>query len=152
MVTINNIVEENLVLFGELIKKKNLKVKQYINENQVFVDEDHLKLIVRNLLHNAIKFSNEGSEIEISSLLENYKVIFNIQDFGVGIKQENIDHILDESVHFSKTGTAGEMGTGIGLSLCLELSKLNDCEFKIDSIVNEGTCFRVSIPQAISEP
>ncbi|MFT6855645.1 MAG: PAS domain S-box-containing protein [Cyclobacteriaceae bacterium] len=151
MVTINNIVEENLVLFGELIKKKNLKVRQYINENQVFVDEDHLKLIVRNLLHNAIKFSNEGSEIEISSLLKNDTIIFKIQDFGVGIKQEDIDHIFDENVHFSKTGTAGEMGTGIGLSLCLELAKLNGCEFKIASIPNQETKFEVIIPLHIDQ-
>ncbi|MEQ8238789.1 MAG: PAS domain-containing sensor histidine kinase [Cyclobacteriaceae bacterium] len=145
-VEIKTIVDENLLLFEDLSFKKGLQISQSLDGSYAYIDEDHLKLMVRNIIHNSIKFSRENGTINITSRLNDGYIHLCIQDFGVGISEEKIEKIFDKTIHFSEAGTAGEMGTGLGLSLCVELAKLNECGFNISSIPNQETIFEIKIP------
>jgi len=145
-VAIKTIVDENLLLFEDLSIKKGLKISQSLEVAAAYIDEDHLKLMVRNVVHNSIKFSRENGEINITTTLKDDFIHLCIQDFGIGISEEKIQKIFDKTIHFSEAGTAGEMGTGLGLSLCVELAKLNGCGFDIRSKLAQETIFEITIP------
>ena len=80
-----------------------------------------LETILRNLISNAIKFSNKGGKIEISAQVEEKNAIIKVRDFGIGMPDYVLKGILKESESISTKGTNNEKGTGFGLSLCKEI-------------------------------
>ncbi len=128
---------------------KNISIVTQVERTLVNADRETIRTILRNLISNAIKFSHEGSSIEVGSLNNS----FFVRDHGVGMSQERVNELLSSSNKqsnpiLSKTGTAGENGTGIGLPLCLELVKLNNGQLKIESQPNQGTTVTVTLPKA----
>ena len=107
-------------------------------------------LILRNLFHNAIKFSRPDSTVEISvkDAANFWKI--TIQDSGIGMSEEEINTILNTKDHFSKYGTKQEKGTGLGLMLSKEFIMLNNGKLEIKSEVEKGTAISVYVPKFIS--
>lgn len=73
--------------------------------------------VVRNLISNAIKFSDQNSKIEISVKEKSGAIITSVKDYGTGMNEEVLNKLFSKS-KFQKSGTMGEMGTGLGLVLC----------------------------------
>lgn len=143
---INNIVESNLKLYSELIDRKKIKIKVDIEPNTLaWVDANHLKVAIRNMIHNSLKFTEEGGWLSICGYNENGKVNVEVKDTGVGMSQEKIESILNKELQSSTSGTSGEMGTGLGLSLSMELLEKNNCTVQIESEPNKGTCISVEM-------
>jgi len=119
-----------------------------IDDISIFADVDQLKLILRNLTHNAIKFSSPGSLVVIRNqkINNNGKII--VEDSGVGMSQEEIEIILNHKGNFSKQGTQHEKGTGLGLMLVREFVAKNGGEFEIESRENEGSKISIIFPLA----
>ena len=112
----------------------------------VIADENHIKVVLRNLVSNAIKFTmNDGNVILTSRHLDNMLVIC-IEDTGSGMSEHEISRLFQLQTHFSKQGTMGEHGTGIGLLLCKELVELNGGKLWIDSSPGKGSRFYFSLP------
>lgn len=127
-------------------KTKNIKVVFDVAEGvNARCDVDMIKTIIRNLLMNAIKFSNEGGKIILSMEDGDEYATIRVQDFGCGIAPENIPAILDPKVHFSTFGTKNEEGSGLGLQLCLEFVKRLGGKMWIDSKLGEGSTFSFTI-------
>lgn len=84
----------------------------------VRADIDMIKTVIRNLISNAIKFSNEGSEVVVSLAEEDGMAIVSVKDSGCGIDDENQKKLLHTDTHFSTFGTNNEEGSGLGLLLC----------------------------------
>jgi signal transduction histidine kinase len=112
----------------------------------VLADENHLKVILRNLIGNAIKFTNSKGSIILSTIIENNEMIISIQDNGRGMTNKEIENLFHASTHFSNIGTSGEKGTGIGLLLCKELVELNGGHLKVESILSKGSKFYFKLP------
>jgi two-component system, sensor histidine kinase and response regulator len=115
---------------------------------KVSADGDQIQLILRNLLHNAIKFSKPSHSIYITATREADFCQVSIRDFGIGMSTDEINAIMESTRHFSKVGTLQEKGTGLGLLLCKEFIKLNGGELKITSTINEGTKVTFTLPLA----
>lgn len=146
---LNGIVEEIITTVKYNARQKGIDLIIDIKEPvSVFADEDMVKLIIRNLLNNALKFTGSGGSIKIESVLGPKYVEVKIKDTGVGITQENIDKILDEKQFYSTRGTSNEIGTGLGLNLCKNFIAKNKGEFRITSKINEGTTFSFTLPLA----
>ncbi len=116
----------------------------------ILADLDSLKIIIRNLLDNAIKFSELNTKISIYSYSENQNFEnLVIEDTGVGISKEIITELLKDTSLLSKKKNKEEIGTGLGLQLCKTLISKNNGTFKIESTLNKGTKMILSFPKSV---
>ncbi|MEG8946204.1 ligand-binding sensor domain-containing protein [Rosettibacter firmus] len=114
----------------------------------VLADKTSIESVLMNLLSNAIKFSYPKGDILVKvKENENYAEV-TIQDFGIGIDQEDINKIFSLDSKFTKLGTTGEKGTGLGLILCKEHIIKNGGKLWIESQLNKGTTVYFTIPLA----
>jgi len=150
-ILLNDIVEDVLTLFKPNFESKNLTLINKINkEYYVFADEHMIHTIVRNLISNAVKYTNINGEVQlgINSIQESgiEYVKFWVKDDGVGISKENIDKILNSKEFFSTYGTNKEKGTGIGIILTKEFVERHNGKIEIESAENEGTMISIYLP------
>jgi two-component system sensor histidine kinase/response regulator len=139
-IELKNAVEEAEKLLTESAERKNISMVNEFTENIIaFADPNQLQLVLRNLIHNAIKFSSIDKAIFIKATNEGEYCRIMIKDSGIGMTQEEIDIISGSKEHFTKSGTLSEKGTGLGLLLCKEFIHRNGGELRIKSIDREGT-------------
>ncbi len=131
----------------EMAKEKEVEIVEEIADLQVIADKDMLQLVVRNLISNAIKFTNFGGRIDVKVFSRNHQVIFEITDKGVGISESAKQHIFSLDIK-STAGTKKEKGTGLGLVLCKEYTLLQNGTIWFESITGKGTSFFVALPIA----
>ncbi|MCB0525572.1 MAG: response regulator [Lewinellaceae bacterium] len=118
-------------------------------------DADKLQKITTNLLSNALKFTPEGGEIVLDTLVTNGdppKFTFSVGDSGPGIPEESLPFIFDRFFQADDTITRSSEGTGIGLALTRELVKLLDGNIKAENQRDSGARFMVSLPVHNSAP
>lgn len=114
----------------------------------IYADYDLMKLVLRNLIANAIKFSNSGSSIFIKSKKSAdgmYQIA--VVDQGVGIPEKDQQKIFSDE-HFTSTGTNKEKGSGLGLNLCKEYVEKHGGSIWFNSEVGKGTTFYFTIHSA----
>lgn len=112
----------------------------------VLADENHVKVVLRNLISNAIKFTDTNGHITLNAECIENKVIISVEDTGKGMTDEEIGKLFYIQTHFSQRGTQGENGAGIGLLLCKELVELNGGKLWISSSPGKGSTFYFSLP------
>jgi signal transduction histidine kinase len=143
---LDEIVEENINLFSLQAKKKDIRLAVMDNvKYTVYADIEMLRLVLRNLLSNAIKFTLSNREVFVSAEADQAFVYVSVADKGTGLTEEDIAKIFDK-VYFTKYGTAGEKGSGLGLMLCREFIEKNGGKLTIESTVGSGSIFSFSIP------
>ena len=104
------------------------------------------KAILRNLVSNAIKFTNPNGEVEISAFHTGSETIIKITDNGIGMKQETINKLFSFPPVNSSIGTANETGTGLGLMLCKDFIDKHGGKIWVESALDNGTIVSFSIP------
>jgi signal transduction histidine kinase len=107
-------------------------------------DKNQLEFILRNLVSNAVKFTNAGGTVDIKAHASaNNEIKISVADSGIGIRAERKSKLFDLGNVNSFNGTAGEKGTGLGLMLCHEFLKLNKAEIEVESELGKGSVFTV---------
>jgi signal transduction histidine kinase len=145
-VTLLPVVEEIENIFKYSFDQKNIGFSYHVDAtHRVFIDHNHLKVILRNLISNAIKFTPPKGHISITSHQIKDKITISVKDTGRGMDTDEIERLLSVKTHFTKPGTQGEKGTGIGLLLCRELIELNGGELWLTSEVDKGTTFYFNV-------
>jgi len=109
-----------------------------------------INTILRNLISNAIKFTNPGGEIVISTEQMPDELVVSVSDNGVGIDKESISKLFRIDKSSSTLGTANEKGTGLGLLLCKEFAERHGGRIWVESESGKGSKFSFSIPYGIS--
>ena len=138
-------------LMEEVASRKNVMLQTTFSERlKVWADANQLHVILRNLIHNAIKFSAFNTRIDITAFPENNHCQITIKDYGIGMTVEEIDALIGSKRYFSKKGTEQEKGTGLGLLLCKEFINRNGGDITIKSTLGEGT--QVSFTLLLAEP
>jgi signal transduction histidine kinase len=112
----------------------------------VMTDEYMINCILRNLVSNAIIFTQKGGKIEIRLLEESGIVYISIKDNGIGIPPERIEKLFDLDAENLIPETENGQGAGLGLKLCRELLEELGGKIWVESIENAGTEFKISIP------
>ena len=142
------VVESVSEIFTMVAGLKNIKIVQDMPVVPVVVraDIDMLKTVIRNLISNAIKFSNEGSEVLVSLTEEDGMAIVSVKDSGCGFDEENQKKLLHTDTHFSTFGTNNEEGSGLGLLLCQDFIVKNGGKLWFTSKKGEGSTFSFSVP------
>ncbi|WKN32662.1 tetratricopeptide repeat-containing sensor histidine kinase [Porifericola rhodea] len=125
--------------------EKNIKIEHASNSmSPIYADADYVRIILQNLVGNAIKFTPQGGNIRITYLEEEEYVGISIKDNGVGIPQEKLDKIFVlTGKDISSCGTDSEKGTGIGLVLVQQFVECNHAKLKVKSQPGKGTEFIV---------
>jgi K+-sensing histidine kinase KdpD len=146
-----DLVKENIALLASQAALKSIYLENHVSENIVaFADLEMTKTVIRNLLHNAIKYSFPQGIVNTSAYIdkEQRRVVVSIKDNGRGMNQEEMNRLFSET-HFSKHGTANEKGSGLGLLLSKEFVEKNGGELWVESIENKGSTFIFSLPYEI---
>jgi two-component system, sensor histidine kinase and response regulator len=142
--TINNIVD----LYAINAKNKNIVIRLNIpDEIIVCCDIKMISTVLRNLLINAIKFTNPGGSIEIGATANITEVKVSVKDTGVGISRNNLQRLFNLTEYFSTKGTSQEKGTGLGLILCKEFVEKHGGKISVDTEINKGSNFYFTIPK-----
>lgn len=105
-----------------------------------------LKAIFRNIVSNAIKFTESGGQIEIFAEENNEEVTITISDNGVGIKPDDLSKLFDISQMRTTSGTNKEEGSGLGLLLCKEFVEKNGGRIWVESKYGKGSDFKFTLP------
>jgi signal transduction histidine kinase len=139
------IIENEIQLLKSVAEAKNISIENQIPpEVNILADKNHLAVIFRNLLQNALKFTNSGGVITfIFTKNENFTKI-EVKDNGVGMVKERLEKLFYLDKSNSDLGTLQEQGTGLGLVLVKELVEINDGEIEVISEKNIGTIFTIS--------
>ncbi|MTI40867.1 GAF domain-containing sensor histidine kinase [Fulvivirga lutimaris] len=145
---VNQVINETILLYKPEADRKNINLSFDQKENSVQVcgESEMIKLAIRNLINNSIKFCRDGDSIEVSAETRPSKSIVWIKDTGVGMTSEKLNKILGENTLESVPGTAKEKGIGLGLILINEFIKTNNGKIMATSMPNEGTTFRIELP------
>ncbi len=149
---INDLVDDNCDIFMTMAESKNISIKNLLDKNiAIFADYEMINTVVRNLISNAIKFTQNEGKIEIISKtgIED-DIMIGIVDNGVGIKPEVLDSLFDLDSSYTSLGTKNEKGSGLGLKLCKEFVKKNKGRLVVESEVGVGTTFWICLPSSKS--
>ena len=132
-----------------IAEKKNISVSYNPTKNVfVFADELMLKTILRNLLVNAIKFTQVGGTVRISTSKTEKWITITVSDNGIGMSPDEISNLFDVSRFQSKSGTANEKGTGLGLLLCKDMVLKHGGKIWVESTPGNGSKFSFTLPEA----
>ena len=140
---INEVVE----LLEDSAKQKSIHLLKTLPD-QIIVLGDHLmlKTVLRNLISNAIKFTNLEGAVIISAQETDSNLTVTVSDNGIGIKKEFIDNLFRIESKYSTLGTNKEKGTGLGLILCKELIDKHKGSLEVESEEGHGSVFKFSLP------
>lgn len=146
-IELNALAENSIQLLNESARQKNIILSNLLPlQARVMCDADHLDIIIRNLLSNAIKFTPPEGWVSISAKQEGESWRMEIRDSGLGIPADKIGYLFDSEKNFSTRGTNNEKGTGLGLVLVKELLQKNNGTITVQSKVNAGTTFFITLP------
>lgn len=146
-IKLHELCNSNLSIMGNLATAKQITLTEKVKEKvKITADKNSVSTIIRNLLSNAIKFTPEGGNVELSLTYELNMAVIAVQDSGIGIPKEKMEHLFDFQGERSRWGTGGEKGVGLGLTLVHEFVELNKGKIEVESEEGSGTTFKVYLP------
>lgn len=139
------LVEEQIHLLNSVAQSKQIHILNQIpTDAHLLIDKNHLMVIIRNLLQNALKFTRAEGSIRFGYAQENGKHTLTIEDTGIGMNQDLLAYLFRLDKSSSRLGTAQEQGTGLGLVLVKELVTLNHGQIHVVSEPDKGTTFTLT--------
>jgi len=140
----SGLVGEIIEQFEIIASEKNIRIiREDEADQQLIGDLSLLRRLCYNLIHNAIRFSHSGSEIEVSLKRGNNAVVLEVKDQGIGIKPEDWENIFKR---FYQVDQSRNSGTGLGLSLAKWIVDLHGGQLEVESELGSGSLFRVTFP------
>jgi two-component system sensor histidine kinase/response regulator len=147
-VSLDELVEKKALLFRPSFETKNIAFEYRPSGLFVFADRDHLLLVLRNLMYNAIKYSHHNGCISIRTSQKDHHIVIEVSDTGIGMSETIKTSIFSATHLMSVTGTSNEKGTGLGLKLCKEFIEKNNGSIWLESEEGKGSTFYISMPSA----
>lgn len=145
--SISGLIQINLNLQKLPAEKKGvILTSESPDDLQAYGDREMINTVIRNLVNNAVKFSNKDGIVRVMVLDKNKMIEVIVSDKGVGMSAENATKLFYIDKKYKSVGTAGETGTGLGLILCKEFVEKNGGEIWCKTIEDSGTDFHFTIP------
>jgi two-component system, sensor histidine kinase and response regulator len=146
---IRHSIDEAAKLLNDLALRKNIQIENTLTETLlVYADPDQTQVVLRNLIHNGIKFSKTDSQVVVSAVVKDKMCYIRVKDAGIGMTPEELSRLELAKDHFTKVGTLQEKGTGLGLLLCREFVHQNDGTLSVESKAGVGTEITFTLPMA----
>jgi two-component system sensor histidine kinase/response regulator len=131
-----------------LINKKIRLLNNVSKDINIIAEKEMLRIVCRNLISNAIKFTNEHGHIELDSRIQGDTLYLTVKDSGIGMTKQTIEKI-NAKMYYNTTGTSFEKGSGFGLMLCRDLIAKHNGELLIESEPGKGSEFTVILPDSV---
>jgi PAS domain S-box-containing protein len=148
-IDIHDIVASTVDFHRISAEKKKIVIKSHVKKNYfAYADKNMITTVIRNLISNAIKFTESKGKIEIACNGDENFVEITISDNGIGINMDNLDNLFRIDSYYSTSGTLGESGTGLGLIICKEFIEKNKGTIKVESEEGKGSAFTFTLPAA----
>ena len=146
------LLDQNARLFAANAAQKRIAICQTVTEPiLICADRAMVDAVIRNLLSNALKFTEAHGTITISASQGDAAVEVAIADTGVGMSAETLAKLFRLDVRYDQPGTAGEKGTGLGLNVCKEFVEKNNGTISVESVPGTGTMFCLRFPKYCGE-
>ncbi len=143
----NELCNETIEILAPSALNKNISINNLLNEAfPIDADANMIKTVIRNLVSNALKFTQSGGRIDIFADRADDHVTITVSDTGIGMSPDITSKLFDITQKYSTEGTAHETGTGLGLKLCKEFVEKHEGEIWVESEVEKGSVFYVSLP------
>jgi heavy metal sensor kinase len=110
-------------------------------------DRARLKQIVVNLLDNAIRFTPPGGSVALRTAADESGAVLEVADTGIGIPADSMAHVFDRFFRVDEARSREDGGAGLGLSIVRSICTAHGAEVEVQSVINEGSCFRVRFPR-----
>jgi len=143
---ISQAVDEVVNIVNSLAVKKKISIKKTVSDGNIFADFQKIRQILYNLLSNAIKFSPENDEIFVDVKVNKDNYVLEVKDNGIGIDKKNHVRIFEKFVQLENAYTKKESSTGLGLTITKELVEMHNGHIEVESSLNKGATFIVTIP------
>jgi signal transduction histidine kinase len=141
------VLEETLALFREQIREKQQILQVEICDRpMITARRDHLQQIWTNLISNAIKYTSEGGRIAVSLLSQDENLVGTVADSGMGISEEDQNHLFQEFFRTDQAKASGQTGTGLGLSIVKQIVDTYGGKIEFNSKPRMGTQFTFTLP------
>lgn len=150
IILLNTVIDHSIAVFQSNLEQKHIHLTTTVpKDTTAFADYRMIETVMRNLLSNAIKFTPSGGAIAII-IRENHAlsaIDVTVTDSGIGMNQDELAKLFRIDLKYSRHGTDGEKGTGLGLILCKELLEKNNGRLWVQSEPGKGSTFGFTIPK-----
>jgi two-component system sensor histidine kinase/response regulator len=137
-----------MTIFASKAEQKGILLQNQIQGRlSAYADYSMVNTVLRNLISNALKFTEAKGTITVSGVQHDEEVEVAVADTGCGIDEYGMEMLFRIDTSYSNVGTAGEQGTGLGLILCKELVEQNGGKIWVESEVGKGTIFKFTLPR-----
>ncbi|MBL1422300.1 MAG: PAS domain S-box protein [Alphaproteobacteria bacterium] len=143
------LIMQSVSLMQPMADKKRIIIRTSISSNlpQIVADMRSIRQIILNLLSNSIKYSNPGSQVILSALMDDDgEVIIRVRDTGIGMGDDQLVAAMEPFKTLNMDGLVDRQGTGLGLPLTKALAEANRAGFSIESAVDAGTLVQITFP------
>ncbi len=139
---------DELVKFMEgFAREKHVSLEKNIEPlPEIMVDPDRVSQVLRNLIHNAIKFSDENGKIEISAQSKEDHILFTVKDHGTGMTPEDQIRVFEPFYQIDKASHKKYGGTGLGLAICRGIIESQKGKIWVESKLGKGSTFHFTVP------
>ncbi|MEE8442041.1 MAG: hybrid sensor histidine kinase/response regulator [Spirochaetia bacterium] len=153
LLAVGELVRETVDLFQSSADQKNIKMSVILPDNlTAYADRNMINTVVRNLVNNAVKFTQRGGSVSVTGTRRGELVEVTVADTGVGMEPSETKDLFSPAAHRSRPGTDGERGSGLGLLLAHEYVIRNQGTLTVESRPGEGSRFTFLVPGAPVEP
>ncbi|CUS92426.1 heavy metal sensor kinase [Candidatus Kryptonium thompsonii] len=149
-VNVSNLIQELISTFNLKARQKNIKLRFYCDGDVVVhTDEKLLFEALRNIIDNAIEYTNSGGKVEISCERANGGVKIFVSDTGIGISEDDLQHIFNRFYRGKNAFEINASGTGLGLSLTKSIIEILSGKIEVSSQLGKGTKFVIYLPEKL---
>jgi signal transduction histidine kinase len=149
-INLRGLIKDEIDNMNTPASHKEITLNHFIAPNlNIAADIQMIRTVLRNLITNAIKYTNTGGEITISALEREQYVEIAVKDNGIGISRAAQRNLFKNDGFYSETGTRNEKGTGLGLLLCKEFIELHGGDIRVESMQGKGCKVIFTMPQYI---
>jgi signal transduction histidine kinase len=140
-------------LFADAARAKSITLVNQVPAGTTWIaDRNHVELILRNLVHNAIKYTHTGGQVTVAANSTPTLDELVVSDTGIGMTAEQVAQLFNSAELKTQRGTGGERGTGLGLMLCNEMVSHHGGELTVESAPGKGTTFYVRLKKFHRSP
>jgi signal transduction histidine kinase len=150
-INLSQLFNEEFSVLNEMAIAKNIELRCFFTDDLTIpADKNMLKTILRNLISNAIKYTNKNGKVEVKALVDDRNIEISVSDNGIGMSGATMAKLFRLDANLSTRGTENEKGTGLGLFLCKEFVEKHGGKITVESESGKGSTFRFTIPLTLN--
>jgi len=149
LLPLRSVINEVVEILNPSVVAKNISIRTQVEDDcLVYADLEMLKIVIRNLVGNSLKYCNPGGEIIVSAINKGDIVDILVEDNGIGMSEETLESLFKWTTERSTPGTNREPGSRLGLILCKEFIEKQNGTIRAESIKGEWSRFTVTLPSS----